>query len=170
MISGDRNISRLLELYAMKQYGLTLKELPTVIWEDKIDKKTKKVDDVLATDDKSLKVDKRDNDHYNHDHDGVKENITNDDDTDADGDDNSSHELESPVTEEDVSKRDTSFTREDMRDLLNEVDVFVLPTRGEGMNYKVSIYLCIYLHIYHMYLVYHICPSTYHSIYYALKH
>ena len=165
MISGDRNISRLLELYAMKQYGLTLKELPTVIWENKTDKKTKKVDDVLAAYDKSLKVDKYDNDHYNHGHvDGIKENITNDDK----GDDNSSHELDSPVSEEDVSKRDTSFTREDMRDLLNEVDVFVLPTRGEGINYKLSIYLCIYLHIYHMYLVYHICPSTYHSIYYAL--
>ena len=166
MISGDRNISRLLELYAMKQYGLTLKELPTVIWENKTDKKTKKeVDDVLAAYDKSLKVDKYDNDqHYNHGHDGIKENITNDDK----GDDNSSHELDSSVSEEDVSKRDTSFTREDMRDLLNEVDVFVLPTRGEGINYKLSIFLCIYLHIYHMYLVYHICPSTYHSIYYAL--
>ena len=149
MISGDRNISRLLELYAMKQYGLTLKELPTVIWEDKIDKKTKKVDDVLATDDKSLKVDKRDNDHYNNGHNDVKEYITNYDAAAAD-DDNSSHELESPVTEVDVSKRDTSFTREDMRDLLNEVDVFVLPTRGEGMNYNLSIYLCIYLHINHM--------------------
>jgi hypothetical protein len=149
----------------MKQYGLTLKELPTVIWEDKIDKKTEKIDDVLATDDKSLKVDKRDNDHYNNGHNDVKEHITNDDDDD---DDNSSHELESPVSEEDVSKRDTSFTREDMRDLLNEVDVFVLPTRGEGMNYKLSIYLCIYLHIYNMYLVYHICSSTYHSIYSAL--
>jgi hypothetical protein len=148
MISGDRNISRLLELYAMKQFGLTLKELPTVIWENKTNKKTKKVD-ILAADDKSSKVDKCDNDHHNHNHDGVKENIRIDDDNDGDADadaDSNSHELESLVTEEDVSKRDTSFTRENMRDLLNEVDVFVLPTRGEGTVLTIN-YLYIYVSI-----------------------
>ena len=160
MISGDRNISRLLELYAMKQYGLSLKELPTVIWENKIDKQTKKVD-VLVVDDKSVKVDTRDNNHHHYDYDSNKENNNDDDDNnnvddddddddknnvdDDDGGNSNAIELELAVTEEeDVSKRDTSFTREDMRDLLNEVDAFVLPTRGEGDNYTIfHIYLSI---------------------------
>jgi len=134
MCRGDRNISRLLELYAMKQFGLSLKELPTIIWETD---KSIKNDVISAVDDNSI-------DDY-HCHDKLKLNShVNDNNVN----DNNATEVET----DDVSKRDTSFTREDMRDLLNEVDAFVLPTRGEGndyvwlvLSYHFKLYSSIYL-------------------------
>jgi glycosyltransferase involved in cell wall biosynthesis len=105
---GDRNITRLIEKYALSTLGVPLSELAAVVWENGVQG--------FTTSRADFSEDVRD--------------ALSASDLDA--------AAPMKSDESDAPPKETHLTREDMRDLLASASAFVLATRGEGWGLPVA--------------------------------
>lgn len=139
--AGDRNITRMIEIYAKKKYNKELFELAAVVWEKGVEgftipKYSSSIDQVEESDSSHVGMDtvKGTNTVELSGTDTVELTGTGTVEYNQEASDETENENDMEVKQ----PVETHLTREDMRDLLASANAFVLSTRGEGWGLPIA--------------------------------